>query len=93
MAHAEELTIAFTVFLQEGYRYGPHGAAPSPTALQAIAASSFEIIYRQIRGDGTEPQISVLLPHATFLCLAPFLGAVQANRFLDEQLGLTDRSR
>ena len=41
----------FHDFLQEGYQYQPGvEAAPSPTALQAIAASNFEIIYRQLAG-------------------------------------------
>ncbi len=88
LQRAEELLTAFTIFLQEGYQYQPGvEAAPSPTALQAIAASNFEIIYRQLRGSAS-PQLAGLLPHATFLCLAPFLGVEHANKLIDVQLGL-----
>ncbi len=117
----EELVLAFTLFLREGYAYAgeskselrpewsaraakrpepraraatrreppSHDATrpepPSPVALEAIAATNFEIAYHEVR-TGRPPRLSGLLVHVTFLCLAPFLGPAEANRFIDGKL-------
>jgi AcrR family transcriptional regulator len=83
-----ELLLAFTVFLQEGYRYKPSDTPPSRLALEAIAAATFETVYREVRS--AKPNLPGLLPHATFLDLAPFLGASEANRFIDERMSARD---
>jgi AcrR family transcriptional regulator len=80
-----ELVLAFTVFLQEGYQYRPSSSPPSRVALAAIAATNFETVYQRVRAH-TESGLPGLLPHAMFLELAPFLGATDANRFIDEHL-------
>jgi AcrR family transcriptional regulator len=80
-----ELLLAFTVFLQEGYRYKPSDAPPSRVALAAIAATNFEAIYQRVRASAAS-ELPGLLPHAVFLELAPFLGPLETNRFIDEQL-------
>jgi AcrR family transcriptional regulator len=77
---------AFTVFLQEGLRHAPQGSrAASPLALEAIATAIFETGYHESRRDGSRA-MSSLLPHVAFLCLAPFIGAGEANRFIDEKV-------
>ncbi len=81
----EDALIAFTIFLQEGYQFRPQSTPPPGLALEAIAAANFEIAYRQTRRDG-ELRLVALLPHATRLALAPFLGATEANRLVDEKL-------
>ncbi len=58
---------------------------PSRVALEAIAATNFEFAYHQIRG-GRASEFSGLLAHVTFLCLAPFVGPVEANGFIDTKL-------
>lgn len=111
----DELVLAFTLFLQEGYEYRPQPAPPEPeqresepelpardtpepafatrpappsrVALEAIAATNFEIAYRQVRA-GPPPRLVGLLAHVTHLCLAPFVGPREANRFIDRQLEL-----
>jgi AcrR family transcriptional regulator len=86
MRRHQELVIAFTVFLQEGYRQLTPGVpAPSSLALEAIALTNFEIAYRRCRA-GASAQLTGLLPHVTYLSLAPFLGATEANRFIDREL-------
>jgi len=86
VARVQELIYAFTIFLQEGYEYSSPSVPPSPAALQAIAATIFEMGYRQTRAGG-ELELLGLMPHATFMALAPFLGAVKANRFIEQKLG------
>jgi AcrR family transcriptional regulator len=82
----EDSANAFTVFLHEGLRHAPHdGNAPNPLALEAIAASIFETGYLESRRDGSR-NMPGLLPHVTFLCLAPIIGAAEANAFIEGRL-------
>jgi len=81
----EDSIIAFTLFLQEGYQYASPIPPPSGLALEAIAATSFEIAYHQIRQSRAR-ELTGWLPHLTHLSLAPFLGPAEANRFLDEKM-------
>ena len=76
---------AFSIFLQEGYLHVAQGSPPAAAAVEAIVTTIFELVYRQAR-EGEEPQVSGLLGHVTFLCLAPFLGAAEANRFIEKKL-------
>jgi AcrR family transcriptional regulator len=89
MRRLEELACAFTIFLQEGYRYEParrpgSHAGPSRLAQEAIITSVFELCYLQAREHGG-PALSAHLGHVVFVSLAPFLGADAANDFLDQK--------
>jgi AcrR family transcriptional regulator len=66
-------------------RAEPPSEPPTRLALEAIAATNFEIVYRQIRASRS-PKLTGLVAHVTFLCLAPFVGAAAANDFTDGQL-------
>jgi AcrR family transcriptional regulator len=82
----EDSHIAFTIFLQEGYRQQREGQVPpSRLALEAIVATIFEIVYLQTR-TSAKPKTAGLLAHFVHLCLAPFIGAAATNEFIDEQL-------
>ncbi len=84
----EEMLSALTLFLlRDGHdERGPWPAgAPFQLALEAIAATSFEIAYRQTRKH-LAPAMTGLLPHVSFLYLAPFIGPTGANGFIEEQL-------
>jgi len=81
----EDSHFAFTVFLQEGFRYAPPERQPSRLALEAIVASIFELLHRQTRGrDHLKP--TGLLAQMMFMWLAPFMGAADADAFLDQKL-------
>jgi AcrR family transcriptional regulator len=87
----EDSHIAFTIFLQEGYRFQAEGhAAPSRLALEAIITTIFEIIYVQTRASA-KPKTEGLLAHFVHLCLAPFIGAVATNGFIDDKLAKARR--
>jgi len=84
---------AFTFFLQEGYRHEQqrgqpstlqHGQ-PSALALEAIAASVFELVYRRAR-ERASRDTARLLPHVAHLCLTPFMGVEDAELFIEEKL-------
>jgi AcrR family transcriptional regulator len=80
----EDSRIAFTIFLQEGYQYSSLPEPPSRVGLEAIMTAVFETIYRQARKSAT-PEPARLLPHLSHLCLTPFMGSVEAERFIAAQ--------
>jgi AcrR family transcriptional regulator len=84
----DDSLMAFTLFLQEGYRdirADAGGSGPAQVALEAIALTSWEIAYGEIRSRAT-PRLAGLSGHVSWLSLAPFLGARDANRFIAERL-------
>jgi AcrR family transcriptional regulator len=78
------LACAFTIFLQEGYRYEQRRSSPSPAGLDAIAMAVFELAYEYARGNCAAP-LSGLLGHVAFIALAPFLGAAETNAFIRQK--------
>ena len=86
----EDSRVAFTIFLQEGYRYQTEGKPPSRVALEAIITTIFEIVYLQTRASAT-PQAARLLPHIIHMCLTPFMGPAAANEFIEAKLAETPR--
>jgi len=81
----EDLMAGFTIFLQEGYQYEPDSrrTPPAAIALEAVGAANVEALYRQARA-GPNPKMAGLLPHLTYMCLAPFLGPVRAAELIEE---------
>ena len=77
----EDSHSAFAMLLQEGYRHVSQDARPPRVVLETIIATTFEIVYLSARGRRTE-RLGGLLPHLTFLVLAPFVGAEAANAFI-----------
>jgi AcrR family transcriptional regulator len=84
----EDLATAFTLFLQEGYRVSSPHTSPSHLALEAIAATNFEIVYRGARGGATGARPSCSPASIAHICLAPFLGSQAAERLIDQRSGL-----
>jgi AcrR family transcriptional regulator len=79
----EDLMAGFTIFLQEGYQYeASNGSGPSTLALEAVAAASMEMLYRQVRRGGA--QMAVQLPAIAYTCLAPFISPSRADEVIDE---------
>jgi AcrR family transcriptional regulator len=88
----EDSRIAFTIFLQEGYRYQHEGEAPSRLALEAIITTIFEIVYLQARASA-KPKTVGLLGHIVHVCLSPFMGGAAANEFIDGKVATATRRR
>jgi AcrR family transcriptional regulator len=87
----QEASGAFTIFLEEGFRYESTRERPSQTCLQALAAAVFELCYQAARC-GESPELSALLPHIAFILLAPFLGAAQTNGFLRSHVAAAEHA-
>jgi AcrR family transcriptional regulator len=81
----EDSHVTFTIFLQEGYQQQARPEPPSRLALEAIITSIFEIVYREARRS-EDPRPTDMLGQMAFLALAPFLGAEQANEFINGRL-------
>ncbi|HEY4896305.1 MAG TPA: TetR/AcrR family transcriptional regulator, partial [Solirubrobacteraceae bacterium] len=81
----EDSRAGFTIFLQEGYQAYPQQTPPSRVALEAIAATTFELAYCLAREEA-HGEMSGLLPNIVDLALTPFTGSTEANRFIDEKL-------
>jgi AcrR family transcriptional regulator len=88
----EDSRVAFTIFLQEGFRVKQSGPVPSRVALEAIVTMIFEIVYREARAS-SEPQTTTLLAAIMHLCLAPFMGSAAANAFIDAKLAENGKAK
>lgn len=87
----EDSHVAFTIFLQEGYRSQPPEATPpSRLALEAVVSTIFEIVYLHARA-GSKPKTAGLLAHVVHLCLEPFIGSAPTNEFIDKELDKLDK--
>jgi AcrR family transcriptional regulator len=85
----DDIYRAFTVFLEEGVQYSTKPTPPSRIAMEAIVATYFEIVYREVRA-GRPPLPS--FPSISHLWNTPFLGPSETNRFIDEQLSAAGAS-
>jgi AcrR family transcriptional regulator len=73
----EELLRAATVFLEEGYSYGPEGRRLSRLCSHAITGAVFEVIYRLV-ASGRAGELPRHLPQLAYIALAPFIGRDEA---------------
>jgi AcrR family transcriptional regulator len=80
----EDGYLPFTIFLQEGLQHCTRPDPPGTIAFEAIVATYFEIVYRQVRASDP-PNISGALPNISSIWLTPFLGAAPANSFIDSK--------
>jgi AcrR family transcriptional regulator len=81
--HAEEITRSFTIFLEEGYRYHADAASLPRLCSQAVTGAIFEIIQRQV-AQGELATLTSHLPQLTYIAIAPYTGAQQAIRLVEE---------
>jgi AcrR family transcriptional regulator len=88
----EDSHVAFTIFLQEGFQYAKPSVPPSRLALEAIVTTIFEVVYREAQA-GEDLRLSGLVPHLSFLALAPFMGPERADAFIDGMLPAARRRR
>lgn len=75
LKHRDRTLSLFVEILAPGYECAP-GA--SPLAPEAIGGAIHALIYEQIQRRGAE-HLSQILPAATFMALAPFVGAREAT--------------
>jgi AcrR family transcriptional regulator len=81
----DEYMIAFTMFLQDGYRQRPEAALLSRAAGEAIACAVMEIYTYYLRHHPAEELWKLAAPLAQMV-LAPFIGVEAADGFVEGQL-------
>lgn len=79
--------MAYTLFLEEGYRIRPEAESLPRLSSEAIAGGILELM-RQRTVAGKIETIPSLAPQVVYLALAPFTGPMEALAFVRE--GLAD---
>ena len=77
--------IAYTLFLEDGYRQGPRGEHLPRLCSEAIAASILGLMRRTVDEGRTERMLE-LLPQAAYVVLAPFIGPSAAMEFVEARV-------
>ncbi len=80
--------MAYTLFLEDGYRQRPEGEAIPRIFSEAIAGGSEELLRHQIVLGRTE-EAQELVPQAVYVALAPFIGTEAALDFVRERCRTT----
>ncbi len=88
---AEDITRAFTIFLEEGYRYRPEASELPRLCSEAIAGAIFELIQRHI-AHADNAGLARRLPQLTYIAIAPFTGAEEAIRTIEQLAARPPRS-
>jgi AcrR family transcriptional regulator len=79
----EDTHAAFMFFMQDGLVHSTREPPPSREAMEATIAAVFEIVYLQARKP--KPQTERMLGYIVHVWLAPFLGAMESDAFVDAQ--------
>jgi AcrR family transcriptional regulator len=78
-ALSDKSVAAFARLLEPGFEAAPVSAPPPQVVVEAIAGGMFEIIFDHVV-HGRTRDLPELVPQATYIALAPFLGAREAGR-------------
>jgi AcrR family transcriptional regulator len=81
----DDTMLAFTVFLEDGYRYRPQASHLPRLLSQAIAGAVLETAVTYVRRDRVA-ELPGLLPIITYMILAPFTGTDAARKFVDRKV-------
>jgi AcrR family transcriptional regulator len=82
---AYEIQLAFTLFLEEGYRQRPQARPLSRACADLTAAAIFELAFQGTRR-GPSMYLRSLQPLAVYIALAPFIGVDDAGEFVTDKL-------
>lgn len=84
--------MAYTLFLQEGYRQRPQAESLPRICSEAIAGAILELMRRQAL-QGEIERAPELLPQIAYLALAPFIGLDSAMRRVEGECAKSQRER
>jgi AcrR family transcriptional regulator len=85
VAHADEMVLSYTVFLQDGYGYRPQAAQTPHLVGEALGGAVVEMIVQLSRDDRAQ-EFPGLVPLSTYIMLAPFTGTAAANELVDRKV-------
>lgn len=81
-----ERLAAFTLFLEEGYRWRPEAENLSRICSQALMATMFELAFRELYERRSAEQLLSAMPRFAYTILAPFIGPEAAADFVTTKL-------
>jgi AcrR family transcriptional regulator len=84
--------MAYTLFLQEGYRQRPQAESLPRICSEAIAGAILELMRRQAL-QGEVERAPELLPQIAYLALTPFIGLDSAMRRVEDECAKSRRER
>jgi len=76
--------MAYTLFLEDGYRQGSRAEGLPRLCSEAIAASILGLMRRTVDEGRTERMLE-LLPQAAYVALAPFIGPEEAIALVESK--------
>jgi AcrR family transcriptional regulator len=77
--------MAYTLFLEDGYRQRPEAERLPRLCSEAIGGAILGLLRWQV-GEGKTEQMLEVLPQASYLALAPFIGAPAAMEFVEARV-------
>lgn len=81
-----ESRMAYTLFLEEGYRQRPQAERLSRICSEAIAGAILELM-RQEAVEGRIGRVGELAPQVVYVAVAPFMGPQAALKLIEEKCG------
>lgn len=84
--HTYERLMAFTLFLEEGYRQRAEAGQLARVSSEALAAMMFEVSYRELQAPGGAAMLPQRLPELVCAVLGPFLGVDAARVFVEQRV-------
>jgi AcrR family transcriptional regulator len=86
--HRHEHLMAFSLFLEDGYRQSAAAARLPRLCSEAIALAVFGLLRGEVIAGRTEEMLSVL-PSCAYVVLAPFVGPLAALELVESELEAT----
>jgi len=77
--------MAYTLFLEDGFRQGPHAERLPRLCSEAIAASVLGMM-RQVVCEGRTERLLEILPQSAYVALAPFIGPAPAMELVEAKV-------
>jgi AcrR family transcriptional regulator len=84
-SRVHDTQLAFTMFLEDGYRQRPQAASLSRACSTLVSTTIFETGFQASR-HATSLTIQRMQPLAVYLALAPFIGLDAAGEFIEDRL-------
>jgi AcrR family transcriptional regulator len=88
-AAVHDTQLAFTMFLEDGYRQRCEAQSLSRACSSLTAATIFEVAFRGIRS-GSSLRVAQMQPLAVYIALVPFVGRDEAGAFVVRELSARD---
>jgi hypothetical protein len=83
--HSFDNRMAYTLFLEDGYRQSPAAEALPRLCSEAIGGAILGLLRWQVDEGRTEQMLEVL-PQAAYLALAPFIGPLAAVELIEAKV-------